>query len=785
MAAGNTAIKVKGVTDIEPGDDLLQPTMAGQANEAVAQPEEAPKVSLQDLSLIAGRLDKLAMEQVSAKQQVEARWLEAVRAYHGKYDSQFLKELTDAKVSTAFVKATRAKTIALEARLYDLMFPTDDRNWDIQPTPVPKLQDEKKEAEARATSAAMQANLAEKQQDPRAPQIVAAGQDEAARAQAAANEIAKATQAAKLMRDEMDDQLVESKYPAECRDAVHDMCLLGSGILKGPMVNEKTRGRWMPANDEGDPSAFNLVQQDDVRPMLRRVDPWSFFPDMSARRIDECEFTFERYLWTKSDLRKMVERQGFDAEAVRELLRDDRKGRAVSSPSISNLITLRSLTDDSTGNISGRYVGWEYHGPLECEEVVAILRAQGQQELADQYAEEADPLKEHRVIVHFCEDVILKIAPYYPLDSGDTLYSMANLEDAEGQLFGYGVPTIMNDSQIALNSAWRMALDNGALSVGPQAMVAKDEIEPADGEWTFRPKKIWFRIKAAVTQAAKSIEFFDVPNNMEEIAQLIQLATVFIDMETGIPQPQQGEEAKATPTVGGMAILQSAANIIFRRVVKNTDDGLIAPTMRRLYDWNMQFSKRADIKGDMQVDARGTSVLLVKEVQAQNLMLVVSNLLNHPTIAPMIKAYPAVEKLFQAMMIKPSEVLITEDDYKKKLEEIASQPPPPSPQEIAAQARIATAEIAAAAGKLRDETALMIAELRRETEMLALAEKGDLTLAELRAMLESKKLDNDAQDRRLVAEAAIDNANAEKARAAGEQPGGSGGSVNAGGGSGA
>jgi hypothetical protein len=128
--------------------------------------------------------------------------------------------------------------------------------------------------------------------------------------------------------------------------------------------------------------------------------------------------------------------------------------------------------------------------------------------------------------------------------------------------------------------------------------------------------------------------------------------------------------------VGGMAILQSSANIIFRRIVKNLDDGIIAPTMRRLYDWNMQFSKKAEIKGDMQVDARGTSVLLVKEVQAQNLMLVVSQLMANPNIAPMIKAFPAVEKLFQAMMIKPSDVMITEDEYKKYLDKTSNQPPP-------------------------------------------------------------------------------------------------------------
>lgn len=764
------------------GAALKQPIMAGEQATPItrigaADDEERFEAKLTD---IAGRLETLAGEQVTAKGPVELRWLAAVRAYHGKYEDSLFKELQDAKQSTAYVKASRAKTVVLEARIFDLIFPTDDRNWDVQPTPVPKLSDELKEAETRATNAAAQANRAEAAgNSEQAAQIAAAGDDEAQRARAATNEIAKANNACKAMREEMDDQLVESFYPSECRKALHDMCLLGSGILKGPMVNEKTRGRWLPTGANGE---HELKQQDDVRPMVRHVDPWSFFPDMSASCVEECEFFFERYLWTRSDLRKMVKTHGFNADAVRELLRgDDRRKRPATSPSLSNLIALRSLTEESTGTITGRLVGWEYHGPLECDEVVAVLRAMGRDDEADRYAEEDDPLQEHRVVIHFCEGNILKIAPEWLLDSGEALYSMANLEQAEGQLFGYGVPSIMDDSGTALNSAWRMALDNGALSVGPQALIAKDEITPADGDWTFRPKKIWWRIKAAVAHAAKSIEFFDVPNNMEEIAVLIEIAERFIDMETGIPQPQQGEQGTTTTqTVGGMAILQNASNIIFRRVVKNVDDGLIAPTMRRLYDWNMQFNRKTEIKGDMQVDARGTSVLLVKEVQANNLMLVVNQLLANPNIAPMLRAYPAIEKLFQAMMIKPSEVMVPEDDYKKFLADQANQPPPPSPQEIAAEARIESAKIMAETKRESDEAMKEIAQLRERTALIALATQGDLKLEELRTLLQTKSLDGEHKERMLVAEAAIDRQNAVDARAHGDKPGGSGGSVNEG-----
>lgn len=782
MLNGGPAIKV--------GTRVKDAAIAGGPSQVDedAQPKPAfdPNAPYDNkLSEIADALETQANKQVTLRLPVEERWLRAIRIYHGKYDDQFLKGLKDAGQSTAYIKVARAKTVALEARLYDLMFPTDDRNWDISATPVPRLADEVKQAEARAENAAAAANQAEAAGQDSA-QIVAAGQDEADRANAAKDEIAKCEQAVKAMREEMDDQLTECKWPAQTRDSIHDFCLLGPAIQKGPMVNEKTRGTWMPVNRPGNPVEgaqphdYELKQTEDVRPMIRRVNPWNFFPDMSAATIDECEFFFERYLWTKTQLRKMVKTHGFDPAAVRELLRGDRGKRTVARSNLSNLILLRSLTDDSTGQIAGRFVGWEYHGPLECDQVCTILRAMGREEEAIAYEKNYDPLTEQRVIVHFCEGVVLKISPLWPLDSGDALYSMANCEEAEGQLFGYGVPTILEDGQDSLNAAWRMALDNGALSVGPQALIAKDEIQPSDGDWTFRAKKIWWRVKAAVAHAPQSIQFFDIPNNMEEIAMIINLAIQFIDLESGIPQPQAGEEAKSTPTVGGMAILQSNTNIIFRRIVKNLDDGLIAPSIRRLYDWNMQFSTKPEIKGDMQVDARGTSVLLVKEIQAQNLMLVVTQLMANPTFSAMIKAYPTIQKLFQAMMIKPSEVMITEDEYTKYLDNLAKQPPPKQPQEIAAEARIEAAKIMAQVQQQKSETDQLVEELRQRTAMIELAAKGEISMEELRTQLAKTTLDHQHKERMLMAEASIDRDNAEDARKHGEEPGGSGGSVNAG-----
>lgn len=762
-----------------------QPILAGRPNQTSAA-EYAAEDTINDIEdksrSIIDRLSTLAQEQVQAKNYIEQRWLENMRAYHGFYDPQTEAELREANQSRAFIKITGAKTRALVARLYDLIFPTDDRNWDIAPTPVPKLAKQAKEAEQAAAAAAEAANLAQQAGDVQAEQqAVAQGNSMGALAGSANEEISKMEKACSLMREEMDDQLVESLYPQECRKLISDGGKLGSGILKGPTSRQATRGRWIPGDVEE--QGWQLMQQDDPRPRVKRVDPWSFFPDMSARSIEEAEFTFERYLWTKAQLRKMVKTHGFNPNAVRRLLRE-RAGSLHGTPKgLEYIIQLRSISKDEGAPIRGRYVGWEYHGPLECGEVATLLRAMGQEDMANEYEARNDPLDELQVVAFFCENELLKIAPEYPLDSGETLYSVFNVVDADGSIFGYGVPHLIDSTQAALNAAWRMGLDNSAFSVKPQAVFDKSQIMPADMDWNMAPGKTWLRVKGGTGSDGKlPVEFFNVPNNVEQIVMIIRLCLEFVDIESGVPMPQQGEMGShTTNTVGGMAILQNASNIIFRAVVKNFDDGIITPTMRRLYDWNMQFSDRDDIKGDMQVDARGTSVLLVKEVQAQNLMVVITGLMQNPTFAMMIKPYEAITKLFQSMMIKPSDILLSEEDYQAAIQAQAEQEQPPDPAIITAQARIQSAQIMAESRKMSDETAMMVEEMRQRTALVDLASKEQLTMAELETQLGMVDRKTASDERKMAAEIGAERAVAAEARARGEEPTGSGGYISAGG----
>jgi hypothetical protein len=738
------------------------------------------------LTSVCSRLETLANEQVGLKVNIEARWIEDLRNYHGLYDNTTEAALRLARKSRAFVKITRKKTNAWAARLEDLIYPTDDRNWGIQPTPVPRLAKDAAQAAQQAKAKVAAANQ-QMPADPSAdPQAAAQAQATAAEGQAHADTAAsiagvidEAKKRCDAMQEVMDDQLTECSYAAIGRDIIRDGCRLGTGIIKGPLVGEQARGTWGQQDtthpETGAPmKEWGYTKSKDPSPVYVRVSPWDYFPDMSASKPNECEFEFQRHLWTKRDLRAKVREFGFNADAVRRLISDE---TVPPTPvGLSYLSELRGITGDSQA-LKGRYVGWEYHGPLEIREIASIMRAMAGDEdarlAADQYEANADPLDERRVIIHFCNGEVLKFSPDYLLDSCESLFNVFVFEEAEWSIFGYGVPRIMNDSQRAVNGGWRMALDNAALSVGPQIIIDKAGITPEDGSYDITARKVWLLTKAAVPGQQQPFQAVDIPQNITEILEIVREARAHADDETALPVVSEGEMPEGPQqTATADRARAVGSNVVFRRVVKAFDDGITVPGMRKLYDWNMQFNPREDIKGDMSVDARGASALLAKEQAAANLLGIATTWTTHPVLGMMVKPYDAACAALKAQAISVDDILRPEDEYDQAVANAAKNPPP-DPAVIVAQAQKERAQIDATSRE-------KVATINMNTALATVAQQHNMKIDELKAMLFETEMQLKSKERIFAGEVGAERQMAQEAHAHGLEMAGSGGYISGG-----
>ena len=803
MKSGLSPLILSGDIDMLDSKELL---VVEDTDSEELTPEEKMERLQQAVSGAVESLQALCTEQINARTHIEERWLQQIRQYHGIYEPNVEGALTaDRERSKVFINQTRPKTNSWEARLFDLLFPADEKNYGIGPTPVPDLVDaakvaiaEIKEQEKLADRKAEEANGLMDQGA--GPEQIAPVMQEAQQAadkvskwsqleQDAQREMQEAARRADLMEREVDDQLTEAEYPSTCRDVIRSAVKIGTGVLKGPITSSKTKQSWIRKESNGEgveeeneavetgPAEFTLKQNADPRPDYRLVDAWHFYPDMAAATMEDTEFTFERHLKNKPQFRKMTKLLGFDKEAVRKILREGAKNDQVSD--LNYLTQLRDLEGDANlgGAIENQYVIWEYHGELKLEDVTVMLRGLGRDDEANELEEEDDPLKERMVVVYFCQGMLLKIAPEYPMDSGANLYNVMSFEKAEASILGgVGVPWLMRHEQAMLNSAVRLLIDNGALGSLPQLVVDETQIEPENGEWKISAGKVWKRKGQELGPNNRPFEVFNIPINQAALGGIIEIALKFIDDVVSMPMIAQGDQGQASQTLGGMSMLFNSANVVFRRVVKNWDDDITTPVIRRIYHWNMQFNPKEELKGDMQVEARGTSVLLVREIQAQQLIMITNQWSNHPVIGPAIKVWESLRMTLQALAINPDDIIASKEEFEKRLkdqaEAAASQA---APEQIRAEAQIEAATISAESRKADGEVTLKIAQLNRETEILKLISKEGVDLAKVEAMLKSAAMRTQSDERKLATEVAVEERNAKELRAEGKEATGSGG----------
>ena len=178
-------------------------------------PEEQQRKKAEKLQSFGSSLSGQRDEWIRSRSSygVDKRWIEDEDQYNGKDNvnkaaSQMMTSVEQgypvttqgAKPhrSTVFIGMTRQKTNAAEARLADILLPTDDRNWGIQPTPNPELMGMSKDNQA-AMDQQGQPVMGEDGQPARVRDVVKAV-------------LEMANKKAKAMETEIEDQLVECGY---------------------------------------------------------------------------------------------------------------------------------------------------------------------------------------------------------------------------------------------------------------------------------------------------------------------------------------------------------------------------------------------------------------------------------------------------------------------------------------------------------------------------------------------------------------------------------------------
>lgn len=735
----NPAQRITDVVRIG-GDDT--DVFAPEEVEDVAERDRQVKIEGFALSLLAKRDSAVKARAASG---VESRWVEDSDAYHGRDAANRVDEnweiLTGgvanqgpekkpSRRSRVFVQVSRQKTNTAAARLQDLLFPSDERNWDMKPTPVPKLN---KLLEGFGAT-----RVADPKPGPtQGKELPHPTEDRPlTAADIIGEQLTEARKRCDAMRKEIDDQHTECQFNDQGRKAIEDAAKLGTGILKGPVVVNRVKKAWIKG--EG---GWEMQIQQDLRPATFRVDPWNFFP------ASGCGDDFQKggYCWERdpvspSTLKLLAQVSGYDRDAILKCLAE--------GPRTSQDIYEKTSAYLDAGSFDrSNFDLWNYTGEVNADDLEALGM-----EVTDEQR-----LSKISAMVTMCNTRVIK-AILNPMDSGDLPYDMFQWDTADDSPWGFGIPYLMRYAQRSLNVAWRQMQDNAGVSHGPQIVVNRRLIEPANKSWTITGMKVWHtRVDASVEDVSKAFGVYQINSNQDQLERIINLCLKFIDDETAVPMLAQGEKGTAPDKVGIVSMLMNASNVVLKRLARNWDARITNTQIRRYFDWNMQYSEREDIKGDFEIHALGSTNLVVRDQQKQD----IQNLMAMSQ-QPMYEKFVNPKKVMEVVwkMSSVPDVLYSENELKEMEAQAAKQPPPEEPMvqvaKIRAEAAVAAEKTEAESERVNqqlrmeearrnDEREIYKMELQRDLEVLKAANAMNMQVNEIKAQLAGKTIDLQAK----------------------------------------
>lgn len=690
---------------------------------------------------------------------IEQQWAEDQAYYEGEDESgrtAYYKGLTKdspmiAKSQTknqfrskVFLNITRPYVETAASKVIEVLSPVDDRAFSVEISPIPMAMMQGELIQGSAIPLPPQPPQPQPQPvAPGAPLVGVNGQpatpEQVQQEQAKKSAEDRLRVAAKGAQVWIDDKLQECGYNSELRRLVDDAARLGTGIMRGPMPTL----RYSRKVEGG-----QYILMEEIVPESKCVSVWNLYPDPACGDdIHNGQFVIEHDKLTEKQVRELEGDPSYVPAAIEKVIAEGPRysigTEGVDSP------------HESTDPAARAFHIWYYHGFLSVDDVVAMGCACGEVEGGV------------AAVVTIINDTPVK-AHLAPMSAGRFPYDVMCWQRTAGSPWGIGIARQIRACQAILNATVRSMMENAGLSSGPQIILGRGSIIPADGKWEITPRKVWIlKPDADIPDVTKAFSAVQIPSIQQELLESVNFALKMAENVTGLPILLQGQQGPTgvPETVGGMQILVANASSLLRRMARIFDDSITKPHITAYYNWMMEFGEDDSIKGDFQIIPRGSSALVAKDMRNTFLMQAVPQMIANPAFG--IDPARYFKQVARLNGLDPEEVQFTEAE----IAALMSQPQPPDPKVQVAQitsearlqvatmetetdqARIArdidrdTAYVQAENERTKTTMATKMAELdlRRELAMLEYANKHEMTIEQIKAKLASDGAKMDLQ----------------------------------------
>lgn len=560
-------------------------------------------------SMLYGRYKQYEQD----RRMAELQWEKNSRQYQGIYDPD-IERAMDANRSRAYPKITRVKCVSMLSRLMNLLFPVDDKNWTVEPSAVPVLDNDDLQGildmlmpppAPDADMAPIAGAAAMPSGAPAAPPPTPPSDDVI---EQAIRDFAK--KRARRMELEIEDQLQELggaravSYVTLCRKVLASGIQYGAGILKGPFVVEQDTRTWQ-LNEQGRLMAQTKTS---YRPRFEHTPLWNYYPDMTAKTLAQMDGQFERVVLTRHQLLDLKQRADFLPDQIDLALRSYPNGNYVRRAYETELL-VNGPQLNAQHTSRNKFEAYVWEGFVTGTELAA----------AGATIAEKDMQSDLKATVWVINDVVIKAAlnPWSQLDptADMQMYHHFIFEESESFLLGNALPQIMRDSQMGVCAATRMSLDNASIQRNMEVNTRKLRLDQDIS--SVEPDKIWYRDDDGPESQYPAVRAIEIPMHLTELQSLVSMFQNFADQETFVNAATGGDMQKGPSepfrTATGASMLRGDAALPFKDVVRNFD-AFTESVIGAILIFNKHFNPSPNLNGDFQPVARGATSLIAKEV---------------------------------------------------------------------------------------------------------------------------------------------------------------------------
>ena len=613
----------------------------------VNNPEQAPVpvIRSEELRQLGQNLDKLFMQYVSDRRIAELKWLRNLRQYLGIYDPDIEKEMSVNR-SKAYPRITRVKCISVLSRIMNLMFPGNERNWQLQASPSPDMSpDDVMEAIRRMMQKAQEAGLPPAMDDEIVRQAV----------YNLANE--RAEQLSTLIDDQLQelggDQTLD--YVSLARKVAQSGILYGLGVLKGPFVRQAQTTRWQMDPYTGQPAP---VVTTTYKPMFEFMPIWDFYPDMSAKTFAQMDGYFSRVVMSRSQIHKLADRPDFFADQIRKYLGSHPQGNYRPQPFEMELramgvkVNVNEMKSETT-----KYEILVWNGPVGG----AFLQMAGVEVPEDRLGDDIE------AEVWMIEGNIIKadMNPWRKIGVEVKTIHTFLFDENDTSPVGDGLPNVVRDSQMSISAATRMLLDNASVVCGPNLELNTDLLRPDQDLTSTSAYKIWYREGTGPDAQQPAVRNLQIDAHLDDLLKTIELFMKFADLETFVGPATGGDMEKGFSepmrTAAGASMMRGDAALPFKDIIRNFDI-FTQSVINSLVQFNRKFNPDRAPEGDYNVIARGATSLIAKEVRGMQVDQLAA------TLTPEEKMHIDERKLVEARIKVRDlgELLVSADEAKRR-----------------------------------------------------------------------------------------------------------------------